>query len=301
MTIRNLKTQLSAFIPPDLNSLLCHDLISSIGFQEEAPTNRYETLRGRLDGKLVIVYSSGKVVYEQSEEIRQVLERVLYGKYREEGIVVGSDEAGKGEAAGPLVVAAVALDPRQASFLESIGVTDSKVVPEGMIGGLANAIKRKSISHEVLTIEPFRFNRLFDASRSAGKNLNDILASGHGRVLNAVVRRLQAKPAKIIVDEFDSSRKKAKTRIIEGLLDGESVQAMPHAEATPSVAAASILARNSYLTWIMRNLTQSQIQQMKSGRYDLIQSQPDVQRCFKVSYLAKLAGRKASDHKETRI
>jgi len=295
----NQKTQLSAFIPADLNSPLRQALTSSVGFLRDEPTSRYESLRGRLHGRLVIVYSSGKVVYEQSEETRHVIERILYGKYSQEGVIVGSDEAGKGEVAGPLVIAAVALDPRQASYLQSMGVADSKVVPEGMMGGLANAIRLESIAHKVLTIEPFRFNELFDASKSIGKNLNDILAWGHGRVLQAVIQGLPMKPGKIIVDEFDSSKKKAKTRVIEGLLEGERIQAMPHAGGAPSVAAASILARSSYLTWIKRNLTQSRIQQVESRRYDTISSQPDVRRYFKVSYLAKLAQRKPPKREET--
>jgi len=288
MTAASIKRQVSAFIPSDMLDSLHDILIISSGFEKAPLTNKYEVLRGRLNGKLIIAYSSGKVVYEESEEARSRIERLLYERYKDEGIVVGSDEAGKGEAIGPLVIAAVALDPKQAAYLQSLGVADSKVVPEDRMDELAKAIKHKSISHEVLIIDPPTFNEMFQGVKDVNRNLNDILAWGHSRVLQSVVSKISDKPVRIVVDEFDTSKRRVKIRMIEGLLEGRRVYAMPRAEVVPAVAAASILAKNGCLEWIHRNLSESQLEQIRRGKYAIARSQEEFQRVIKVSYVKKL-------------
>ncbi len=281
--------QISAFIPRDVLSDLVNILLTSTEFQKAPLTNKYEVVRGRLYGKLIIAYSSGKVVYDESEEVRMTVERLLYEKYKDEGIVVGSDEAGKGEAIGPLVIAAAALDPRQSAYLQSLGVADSKIVPEGRMKELANAVKRKSIAYDVLRIDPVKFNQVFDASKSLNRNLNDILAWGHSKVLQSIIGKIPDKTLRVIVDDFDTSKRKVKIAMIEGMLHDRRVQAMPGAEVFPAVAAASILARNNYLEWIRRNLSESQIQRLAKRDYDIVRTQEEFLKYFKVSYVRKLA------------
>lgn len=280
--------QMSVLVPNDILDILHDKLIASKGFEVKPVSNKYEMLRGRLNDKLVIVYHSGRIVYEASDEIRKKIEEVLYERYRDEGIVVGSDEAGKGEAVGPLVIAAVALDPRQAAYLQSLGVADSKLIPERNIGNLARLVRNNSISYKVLTMSPDKFNKIFESARRVDKNLNDILASGHSKVLRSVVSNVD-KPMRIVVDEFDVSKSGFRIRMIESSLRGKRVSSMPRAEIVPAVSAASVLARDKYLRWLKENLTDDQLACIKKGDLDFVRNKDRLFRLFKISYLKRLA------------
>lgn len=240
-----------------------------VGFKRVPVTSRYEALRGIVRDKTVIVYHSGSVVYDKSlKEVKNVIEEILYEYYKKEGIVIGSDEAGKGEAFGPLTVAAVALNPRQAACLQSIGVMDSKLVPENRIFKLAGEVRRNSLSYSVLRITPFRFNRMIEERRYG--NLNDILAMGHAKVLKKVVSNIREKSFKIIIDKFDSSKENKRLGMIEEYLNRIKVHAVVGGEAYPAVAAASILARAAYLKWIFSNIGKDAFNKIKEGDYSLI-------------------------------
>ncbi len=70
--------------------------ISNEGLKETKPTNKYEMLRVK-DGKIsIVLYSSGKLVHNGSDESKKVVDAVLE---REElyDYILGSDETGKGE------------------------------------------------------------------------------------------------------------------------------------------------------------------------------------------------------------
>ncbi len=253
------------------------------GFEKKTPTSEYEALRGQVGDKTVIVYRSGSIVYDESlKEVRNLLEKTLYEYYKVEGITVGSDEAGKGEALGPLVVSATALSPRQAAYLQAIGVADSKIVPENRIQELANEIKRVSLGYSILMINPRRFNEMFRTKKYG--NLNDILTRGHVHVLKKVVSKIGEKPEKIIIDKFDSSKSGLRIRIIKEVFKGLEVEAVEKGEFFPAVAAASILARNSYLTWIRRNISREMLERIRRKDYNAI-SKEEFSRFFKIHYL----------------
>jgi len=275
--------QISAFIPSLLLNRIIESLKATPDFDEVPATSGYEALRGRVRGRNVIVYRTGSIVYDESlEEVRRILEEALYEHYRMDGIVVGSDEAGKGEALGPLVVAATALTPRQAAYLQSIGVADSKIVPESRIQDLAGEIKRVSLSYYVLRISPFRLNEMFRTKKYG--NLNDILARGHGLVLKRVVSKIREKPTRVIIDKFDASKNGLRVRSIEKALDGLEVYAVEKGEVFPAVAAASILAKDTYLTWIRKNVDEDMLKKIKEGDYSVIEAK-DRFYYFKVCYI----------------
>ena len=70
----------------------------------------------------------------------------------------------------------------------------------------------------------------------------------------------------------------------------------PRAEIIPSVAAASVLARDGYVTWLEDNLDERQIAKLKNGRLDIVGRASDVPKVYKTSYLrmtGKSKGREA--------
>jgi len=157
-----------------------------------------------------------------------------------EGLSAGMDEAGKGDYFGPLVAAAVCLDPSRAAELRRLGVVDSKLLDDRRIAVLARIVRERAAGFRVEALDPADYNDAFDAERISGRNSLDILASLHGRALGELVRRLGA-PARTILDRFCRPE-----RIEPYLPSGVLVEMRTGAESFTPVAAASILARDEY-------------------------------------------------------
>lgn len=153
---------------------------------------------------------------------------------------IGSDESGKGDYFGPLVVAAVALTRHEWPALAEIGVMDSKSLTDAKAASLSSQI-RAAFPHEVITIMPPRYNALFLKMRS----VNRMLAWAHARAIEQVAERAPAATA-AVADQFGDES------LIERALfeRGRTLRLvqMPRAEADPAVAAASIIARAEFLS-----------------------------------------------------
>lgn len=254
-------------IPVFLGAENINDFIKMISkeatFRRLPASNEFELLRGIVDNSLIIVYETGKLVYQKNEKVRKLLESLFYKKLKDENTTVGSDEAGKGEIVGPLVTAAVALTPKQAAYLSSIGVTDSKLIPDSRIERLAREISRNCQASSTLSISPLKFNILLKKYSSKGLGLNDILALAHSIVIRRVISKLREKSYSIVIDEFDSSKSKEKIKWITNKLREPNVHSFTKAESVPAVASASILARHKYLKWVRKNLSKEEVEELR--------------------------------------
>jgi ribonuclease HIII len=168
-------------------------------------------------------------------------------------VIIGSDEAGKGEWLGPITTAAVALTSEESSFLVTQGVMDSKELKTGTIMELSGVIEKNCLSYHVITITPSRFNEFLLEVRKEGKSLNDILAWSHAKAISQVYSVLKTKGfsgrIKVIIDEFDQLKTERRLkRVLE--LSRLVVEQKPRAEEETAVAAASILARAARERWI---------------------------------------------------
>lgn len=164
---------------------------------------------------------------------------------------IGTDESGKGDYFGPLVVAGVYVTPETSDALLKLGVMDSKKLTDKMMQSMAPQIEaivgKAAIS--VIEMGPEAYNRLYDQFKSSGKNLNHLLAWGHAKALETL---LEANPTctHAIADQFGSEhyiQSQLKTR-------GRSITLFqtPKAEANIGVAAASILARCRFVNKLDR-------------------------------------------------
>ena len=152
---------------------------------------------------------------------------------------IGSDESGKGDFFGPLVVAAFFMPEGQEGALRELGVKDSKRTSDARCREIAEALK-KAYVHSVVAVGPEKYNELYSKLR----NLNKLLAWAHARVIENILERTRA--GRVITDQFGDERfvrnalmKKGKTI--------ELVQKV-RAEEDMAVAAASILARAEFLS-----------------------------------------------------
>ncbi len=167
--------------------------------------------------------SSSKAASEEGDAIAQTLVTT-----------VGSDETGKGDFFGPLVVAAVRIEPEQAEGLSAEGVTDSKKITDKSALRLG-ALIRGALPCAVVRLDPADYNARYPKY----KGLNPLLADLHAEAIGELVQP----GMRVVVDKFaaDSVMRKAL-----GDLDVELVQAA-RAERNAAVAAASIVARAEFL------------------------------------------------------
>lgn len=152
---------------------------------------------------------------------------------------IGTDESGKGDYFGPLVIAAFYLPDGQEDVLQELGVKDSKRTSDSRTRDIANTLK-KGYVHSVVAIGPAKYNELYDKLR----NLNRILAWGHARAIENILETVPCE--KVITDQFGDKR-----FVLDALLKkGKRIELvqMPRAEEDPAVAAASLLARAEFLT-----------------------------------------------------
>lgn len=230
-------------------------LLKAPSAAEKQTTNEYESFRIGYSGGSIIGYTSGKVVITSEPAVQLVREALqkMGIKDADYDLVIGSDEAGKGEWLGPMVVAAVALTPTQSSDLRAEGVMDSKDLSLDRISELAHVIAKLSTALKTVTLPPDAFNALLKEFHDEGKNLNDLLAWAHAKAISQVVSELDlqsgTQQVRIVVDEF--ARSKTEERLARAIdLDSVDLIQRPHAEDEIAVAASSIVARNAREDWI---------------------------------------------------
>jgi ribonuclease HIII len=155
------------------------------------------------------------------------------------GTRIGSDEVGKGDYFGPLVVAAVRADRATCDLFGALGIAESKKVSDGRAKSLARQIVDAQVPHALVAIGPEKYNELYGKM----KNLNRLLAWAHARAIENLLEQTDAEL--VVIDQF------AAPALIESTLfqKGKAipVHQMPRAERDPVVAAASIIARADFL------------------------------------------------------
>ena len=199
---------------------------------------------------------------------------------------IGTDESGKGDYFGPMVVAGVWLDESAAARLEAAGVKDSKLLSDNRCQDLAAEIRIVS-SGKFIEVEmpPDRYNELYDQFKKEGKNLNHLLAWGHARAIESLLEKNPCSYA--VADQFGNER-----FILSKLMEkGKKLQLIqtPKAERYTAVAAASILARDRFLSR-MEKLSQEYGILLPKGASDrVIQPALDIIKKRGIDELKKIA------------
>ena len=158
------------------------------------------------------------------------------------GAYIGTDESGKGDYFGPLVVAGVLVNDQTAAILAELGVMDSKKLNEAKIESAYRDILRVVGEESISVVEmgPAKYNQLYEKFKSGGKNLNHLLAWGHATVIENLLGSFP-ECRQAIADQFGDER-----YILSQLKEkgkGITLHQTHRAEANVGVAAASIVAR----------------------------------------------------------
>lgn len=156
---------------------------------------------------------------------------------------IGTDESGKGDFFGPLVIAGVMVDEKAAKIFLDAGIKDSKKVTDKKILTLEPLIKENSV-YSVIAISNPKYNELYGKI----KNLNRLLAWGHARVIENILTEQTCEY--VLSDQF-GDESLIKSALME---KGKTVrlEQMHRAESDIAVAAASILARAEFVHRIQK-------------------------------------------------
>lgn len=218
---------------------------------------QYAMWRAAGSGYIAALYNSGKFViqgkevssivqeFEKFMEISTLSEQIpLISVHKEETKeifieeYIGTDESGKGDFFGPLVVAGVYVNVELARKFKSLGIKDSKKLDDKTIMKLSSEI-RNTTPYSVVVIMPEKYNELYISF----KNLNKLLAWGHARAIENVLEKQQCEYA--LSDKFgdeslikNALMKKGQKIHLEQRTKGESYIA---------VAAASVIARAEFV------------------------------------------------------
>ena len=235
------------------------DLLQELGF--EFSPKQYTLFFAQKNKLSVAVYEKGPKALIQGKGVEEFVQFELEPKILGEAKLgyeevhspemfephFGVDESGKGDFFGPLVIGGVYVDRGIARELMEGGVQDSKRISSDIrIRALADTIRKTSIGlNDVVLIGPTKYNELYEKFG----NLNKLLAWGHARVIENLLAKKPDCP-RSLSDQF------ADARVIEQSLfrHGQKIQIQqrPRAESDIAVAAASILARESFINWLDR-------------------------------------------------
>ena len=197
--------------------------------------------RAKLDGLNVTFYASGKLLVQgkNCEAFgAELVDSSVLSSGNTESVWMGTDESGKGDYFGPLVFAGAVVKKEYENELLAAGVNDSKGLTDKKIAILAKLIK-KYCACSVVLINPPKYNELI----AKMKNLNYLMGWGHARVIENILDKVDV--GTVISDKFGKD-----SYILDSLGDnGRKVKLIQRtkAESDVAVAAASILARDSFV------------------------------------------------------
>ena len=162
-----------------------------------------------------------------------------------EGIAAhaGSDESGKGDYFGPLVVCCCYTDEALSREMREMGVKDCKQMADKSVLAVGAKIRHLLGPQRwaFVKIGPAAYNRLYAKIR----NINRLLAWAHGTCIESLLEKQPSCP-KVVVDQFAPTETVIKRALKER---GRRIVVDQHhkAESDIAVAAASVVARELFL------------------------------------------------------
>ena len=188
-------------------------------------TPAYAIFQADEEDTVVTLYESGKVVFQGvSADIDanfwKETEKILTGKMPEDNTKkdkkkeedldttdyynissIGSDEVGTGDYFGPIIVTASYVSKDKISYLEELGVRDSKKVTDDKIIKIAPELI-KNIPHQTYILT----NEEYNEWQKKGYNMNKIKTILHNRVILGLLKQDNFMIDMVVIDQFTSPR-----------------------------------------------------------------------------------------------
>lgn len=169
----------------------------------------YVVFQAQEEDTVITMYESGKVMFQgTSADVDASMWGVALEKSKDKEkpkvdekyhncSSVGSDEVGTGDYFGPIVVTASYVEKDDVSFLDELGVGDSKKINDEKIKKIAPQIAKRVKYRSVILS-----NREYNEKYTKDVNMNKIKAIMHNKVLYQLVNEEKPNYDYIIVDEF---------------------------------------------------------------------------------------------------
>lgn len=186
-------------------------------------TPAYALFQAKDADTVITLYESGKVVFQGvsadiDANIWKETEMILNGKpvtiepKKEKKVdddktdyyfinSIGSDEVGTGDYFGPIIVCASYVNRKDISFLEELGVRDSKKLTDDKILKIAPEIIKR-IPHQEEIISNSEYNNMQDN----GYNMNKIKAIYHNKAILGLMKKDNFVYDMVVVDQFTPER-----------------------------------------------------------------------------------------------
>jgi ribonuclease HIII len=235
-------------------------------------TPAYAIFQANSEDTVVTLYESGKVVFqgisadvdanmwkememhlnpgvkidEKNSDKKEEKKEVVFDKKVYYATSIGSDEVGTGDYFGPIVVSASYVTKDDISFLENLGVKDSKKLTDEKILEIVPKIIER-IPYESIILSNKEYNQKYNENF----NMNKIKAILHNKVL-FIMKHKYPNYDFIIIDEFAKqyvyyNYLKESTNIVKG------IKFLTKAEdQSLSVACASLISRFIFIKEISR-------------------------------------------------
>lgn len=160
----------------------------------------------------------------------------------------GSDESGKGDYFGPLVVCCAYTDEKLSEEMIKLGVKDCKQMSDKAVLTVGAALRQLlgPTGYAVVKLGPAAYNRLY----AKIKNINRMLAWAHGTAIEELLEKRTA-CNRVVVDQFAPTE----ATILRALKERgkkAKVEQRHKAESDIAVAAASVIARELFMRDIQK-------------------------------------------------
>lgn len=228
------------------------NLIKVLTSQKVNNNNHYVTFAAKVKGGTVLVYTSGKVVF-QGANAETIAEQFGYQSASQSTSdtvsgqnipLIGSDEVGNGSYFGGLAVVASFVTPDDHALLKKLGVDDSKNLTDSKIRQIA-PILENNIKHKALLLSPQKYNQVVGKGKM--HNAVSVKVALHNQAIYLLLQD-GVKPEKIVIDAFTSRQNYQKYLKNEANQFANPLTLEEKAEGKYlAVAVSSIIARNLFL------------------------------------------------------
>lgn len=261
----------------------------------EAAYNYEITLSGHANEKIKVQVFFGKkgtktvLQGNKESELYKDINELIFGRelfadntaFKEPGEYIGTDESGKGDYFGPLIIAGVYADSITIPLLRKAGVKDSKELNDMAVNKISSEIKKIiGNKYSIVVISPGKYNQLYNDF----KNLNKLLGWAHSRVLENILE-IQKSPV-AISDKFGDEK-----FILNSLQEkgkGTKLYQFTKAEKFTAVAAASILARNKLNEWFSNKSSEINIEIPKGASEKVESTAIKLKNLYGAEFVSKL-------------
>ncbi|MGY3781651.1 ribonuclease HIII, partial [Streptococcus gallolyticus] len=184
------------------------NLIKALTRQQVNNNNPYVTFAAKVKGVTVLVYTSGKVVF-QGANAETIAEQFGYQSANHSTSdtvsgqnipLIGSDEVGNGSYFGGLAVVASFVTPDDHALLKKLGVDDSKNLTDSKIRQIAPVLEN-NIKHKALLLSPQKYNQVVGKGKM--HNAVSVKVALHNQAIYLLLQD-GVKPEKIVIDAFTS-------------------------------------------------------------------------------------------------